>query len=596
MNRIPPHNDLGGVPAGRTARRGHRLLPVVATAVVAFALAAGAAEAAIVNPPANGHGVLVFPVRDFVTGTGYTAGQKVTVNVVRNGVVIGTANATADGTGTVLVNHPGGDCWLNTTPDIMAGDVAEILTDAVTPVGDATTTANVVVTQPATNVAGTVVVKGTAKDAAGNPLPFGELQQRMISKTLFNVNGRRDLRAPGDGTLSYDAPGSINWTATYTGLSAADIAIMTAAESRMLWLGPTPLLVNQSTLYEFGQIPGPVAGCAAPLAATGITSVSRTVVNSANVGTDLAVSGVAQSAAISVVVKTPAGVANAAVLSPGPAGTETWSATIPAAQLAALPQGPFAVTATFTGLGAPAAPDTRTVTKDTVAPPAPTATPAAGTFDAAQAVTLSDADPTAQIHFTVDGTMPTAASPILMGQLQVTASQTIQALAVDPAGNAGPVASFAFTVAPPAPAAPPAARPAPPVVQPAVQPQTPAPTQARTLAVSLAPGQRASLHALRSGKVAIVNVQVAIDQAATLAVSAMDSKAHKRLALLKGTRLGTTIGRGATIAYTATSGGIVKLKLRIAVSQLRKGRSYLIIVSGFTASGVRSKLMIPFTA
>jgi len=315
-------------------------------------------------------------------------------------------------------------------------------------------------------------------------------------------------------------------------------------------------------------------------------------VNSANVGTDLVVSGVAQSAAISVVVNTPAGAANAAVFSPGPAGTETWSATIPAAQLAALPQGPFAVTATFTGLGAPAAPDTRTVTKDTVAPPAPTATPAAGTFDAAQAVTVSDADPTAQIHFTVDGTMPTAASPILLGQLQVTASQTIQALAVDPAGNAGPVASFAFTIAPPAPAAP----PAPPVVQPAVQPQTPAPTQAKTLAVSLAPGQRASLHALRSGKVAIVNAQVAIDQAATLAVSAMDSKAHKRLALLKGTRLGTTIGRGATIAYTATSGGIVKLKLRIAVSQLRKGRSYLIIVSGFTASGVRSKLMIPFTA
>src|SRR5437588_233329 len=114
MNRIPPHDDLGGVSAGRSARRGHRMLQVVAGAVV---------------------------------------------------------------------------------------------------------------TQPATDVAGAVVVKGTAADAAGNPLPFGELQQRMISKTLFNVNGRRDLRAPGDGTLAYDAPGSIHWTATYTGLSSADIAL-----------------------------------------------------------------------------------------------------------------------------------------------------------------------------------------------------------------------------------------------------------------------------------------------------------------------------------------------------------------------------------
>ena len=158
MNRIPIHSDLVGVPIGRRARSARRVL-LVAAALVAFALAAGAGEAAIVNPPGSGHGILVFPVRDFVTGNGYAPGQNVTVNVVRNGVVIGTSNATADGTGTVLVNHPGGDCWLNTTPDILAGDVVQILTDPVTPVGDATTTANVVVTQPATDVAGTVVVK-----------------------------------------------------------------------------------------------------------------------------------------------------------------------------------------------------------------------------------------------------------------------------------------------------------------------------------------------------------------------------------------------------------------------------------------------------
>ncbi|NUR76011.1 MAG: chitobiase/beta-hexosaminidase C-terminal domain-containing protein, partial [Thermoleophilia bacterium] len=459
MNRIPLHGDLPGVAPSRTARSGYRLLTVVAAAVVAFALAAGAAEAAVVNPPANGHGVLVFPVRDFVSATGYNAGQNVTVDVVRNGVVIGTSNATADDSGTVEVNHPGGACWLNTTPDILPGDVVEVLTDPVT--GDATTTANVVVTQPATNVGGTVVIKGTAQDAAGNPLPIGELQQRMISKTLFGVNGRRDLRAPGNGTLAYDAAGSIHWTASYTGLSAGDIALATAGESRMIWLGPTPALVNQATLYEFGQVGGPAAPCTSPLAATAITNISRSVVNSVNVGTDLVVSGVSQSAAISVAVTTPAGIANAAVFAPGPAGTETWTATIPATQLAALPQGSFPVTATFTGLGAPG-PDVRTLMKDTVAPAAPTATPAAGTFSEAQAVTLSDADPTAQIHYTVDGSAPTAASPIFTGQLKVTAAQTIQALAVDPAGNAGPLASFAFSIvpqvpAPPAPPAPPAA-------------------------------------------------------------------------------------------------------------------------------------------
>src|SRR5262249_29891624 len=231
-----------------------RLLPALAAAGSLFALAAGAADAAIVNPPAGGHGLLVFPVRDFVNGTGYAPGQKVEVDVVRNGVVIGTSNATADSTGQIQVNHPGGDCWLNVTPDIHPGDVVQILTDPATPVGDATTTANVVVTQPATDVGGNVVVKGTAQDATGNPLPLGEPEQPMVSssKTPFAVNGRRDLRAPNDGTLSYDAPGSIHWTATYTGLSSADVATAVAAESRMMWLGPTPLLVNQTTNYEFG--------------------------------------------------------------------------------------------------------------------------------------------------------------------------------------------------------------------------------------------------------------------------------------------------------------------------------------------------------
>src|SRR5262249_4156889 len=145
---------------------------------------------------------------------------------------------------------------------------------------------------------------------------------------------------------------------------------------------------------------------------------------------------------------------------------------------------------------------------------------------------------------------------------------------------------------------PPATAPAPaqPVAtQPdATQPQ--APTQVKKLSLSLALGQARKLHALRSGKVATVTAKVAIDQPATLIVSALDGKVHKRLSLLKGTRVGTKAGRGAAIVYTAKSGGVVKLKLRIAASHLKKGRSYLIVVNGHTASGVRSKLTISFIA
>ena len=118
----------------------------------------------------------------------------------------------------------------------------------------------------------------------------------------------------------------------------------------------------------------------------------------------------------------------------------------------------------------------------------------------------------------------------------------------------------------------------------------------KKLTLSLALGQARTLHALRSGKVATVTAKVAIDQAAALTVSAMNGKTHKQLAFLKGTRVGAKAGRGAAIVYTAKNGGVVKLKLRIAASQLKKGRSYLIVVNGHTASGVRSKLMISFTA
>ncbi|HVS78490.1 MAG TPA: MBL fold metallo-hydrolase [Steroidobacteraceae bacterium] len=44
--------------------------------------------------------------------------------------------------------------------------------------------------------------------------------------------------------------------------------------------------------------------------------------------------------------------------------------------------------------------------------PAPTAFPPSGTFPTTESVTLLDSDPRATIHYTLDGSMPTAASPV----------------------------------------------------------------------------------------------------------------------------------------------------------------------------------------
>ncbi len=64
--------------------------------------------------------------------------------------------------------------------------------------------------------------------------------------------------------------------------------------------------------------------------------------------------------------------------------------------------------------------------------PAVTFNPAPGSYLAAQAVTLSDTDPTAVIHYTIDGTTPDAASPVYTGPLPVSSTTWIETLAVEP--------------------------------------------------------------------------------------------------------------------------------------------------------------------
>jgi hypothetical protein len=262
---------------------------IAAGALAVLAVQSAAVQAsAVINPvPAAPHSILVFPVRDFVSASGYAASDRPTVQVLRGGVVVGSsANlvpqddpATAGFDGLVEVNHPGGGCWDGVTPDIRTGDVVRVIT--APNVGDETFTANVTVTQPATKTApGTIVMKGTAVAPGGGQIPIDQLEARIVAKKqTFAVNGKRTLRASAaagdDGTLAYDGPGLTTWTATWTGLTAVGPDGLTDAdraasavnsESRGMWLGRNPALLTENTIFEFGQIAGPAAPCTAPLA------------------------------------------------------------------------------------------------------------------------------------------------------------------------------------------------------------------------------------------------------------------------------------------------------------------------------------------
>lgn len=241
------------------------------------------AGAATNDPPVSPHSLIGFPARDFISATGYTAGATYRFAVVRGGNIIATSTpVVADSTGLAEVNHPGGACWEGVTPNIKPGDKIRIIgpgnVSEQTTIAGVTAERPIVTSEDAVTGGGTIEIHGTASDAAGNPLPLDQIEERLIApKDAFDLNGRRSIRAGAglDGTLTYDAAGSTHWTAKYTLQTPNDLAravggrstsgtAFDGAESRILWLGRDPAGGQELTIYENGPAVagGPAAGIA----------------------------------------------------------------------------------------------------------------------------------------------------------------------------------------------------------------------------------------------------------------------------------------------------------------------------------------------
>ncbi len=76
----------------------------------------------------------------------------------------------------------------------------------------------------------------------------------------------------------------------------------------------------------------------------------------------------------------------------------------------------------------------------------PTFSPASGTYSSAQSVTISDATAGASIYFTTNGTTPTASSTPYTGAITVSASETLNAIAVASGYSTSAVGSAAYTI------------------------------------------------------------------------------------------------------------------------------------------------------
>jgi hypothetical protein len=413
----------------------------VALSVAAIAAPASAAGGGVIAPG----GEIVYNTAS-ITLSNYPAGA-VPITVTRDGTTIATGTDTVDGTGVGNLNVAGIvapeplSCWTGFTPDILPGDVVTIGASAV-PVGGAGvgagtfTMPNFSVGRP-TQVGGELVMHGHAVDAAGSPVPG--VTGSIISKLPRFSTGAKGASIIA-GALSFDDLTSGAFTTRFAGLAPGDMALgLTSATAEIATL-PVGAVVAMSVGADNPAVPGPVAGCSAPLGSDAVTGANTKTINQANANQALTITGSADPNVKSVTLNV-GGSTVPATLAGG-----TWSATVNPSSLA---DGSLTAAATFTSAAGSYHGRTMSLVKDTVAPGAPSADVTAGSYPSAQNVSLS-AEPGATIHYTTNGSDPTSTSKTYDGAIHVGQSQTIKAVAVDAAGNTGQVAQFDYGINPPA--------------------------------------------------------------------------------------------------------------------------------------------------
>lgn len=463
------------------------VLTVVLLAAVTLAATTSPAWASPTGPGSvrAGKNVTVFHNADFVGVFGYELGERLTVDVFRGEHRIATASGpavgTAEGPGLEVNHGPAGaaapgDCWEGVTPDILPGDRV-VVTDAAGAtdsifVDDVSIAAEGPVDTDPENAFAPVVLEGRASYADGTPIPVGQLNSGELRQEVPRFRAAPSSVERIEGTVD-------GWRATYQYpydiVSVRDA--LTPRQQKNAILGgahamgyghavPVP---PETQIAEHPAGGGPALDCGNPASpfyapksanavATGDTAVNLT-------SGDLALGGTAAGDVTSVGITlsdgdpaTPDPTTSASELASGP-GDKGWSASFPRAQVEALGDGTLTATGLYTrDDGSTATGIAKKILKDTDAPGVPTATPDAGLYGGAQAVTL-EAEEGAEIRYTVNGPDPTAATGQVFGaQIQIPSSRKIRARAFDEAGNASDVATLAYeidTAAPTVSASPP---------------------------------------------------------------------------------------------------------------------------------------------
>jgi hypothetical protein len=368
---------------------------------------------------------------NYVGISGFPANVEVRTEVVRGSTVIGHATKRTDRTGFYELNHVGGaDCFDTRTPDILPGDVIRTEVIGEPSDTDSMTVQDVFRSEPEVDVAtGTIRVTGQAR-VAGTETPLDNIEVRLNHPggtwEAPGAGGRMDWRV--EGQIAADG----SFVAVFEGGSADDVANVASAEVAAEFANAD---LSEITVYD-GLGDGP---CGAATT-TAVTSISPNIVNAAGAGL-VTVSGLYDPAGVDGI--TVDGQDATLVASNG-----TWSAQI---DVSGRPDGTIDLPVVYSGAAAPAK-QVATMRKDTAAPGQVTSDLESGSYAGAQTIHLTGEN---QVRYTTDGSTPTATSHLYSGAISVTSSRTIKALAIDAAGNPGPVATFMYTIANPSSSPPP---------------------------------------------------------------------------------------------------------------------------------------------
>ena len=396
----------------------------------------------------------------------------VKVEVLRNGVQVGLAEGTAVGNRFDVNQEQDAattECWDGFTPEILPGDVVTVtngtLVDTV-PVADLEITDGPAITDGVGTIKGRVV---------GSSRPdIADLTVETRSESPLDFRARASGAGPESsdpagvtGTLAYDDDTSGDFTATFRGFTDAQqrIAFLSSFETTatLTTAGDGPTNLNATVAVSADLAAGP-DGCPGR-ARNAVTILGEGSINTSNVGSPFAITGVSNGATeVTVTVTDSKGMVRTAPVAT-PSGTalgQTWQTSLPAGSLTGLADGPLTVAATYTVAGTPIRGATRRIRKDTKAPDAPSISPG-GEFTGSRQIDVSA--PGSDIVYTLNGTNPGLLDGVpFLRPITLSESATLRAVAIDAFGNVSPVAQATFTaLAPPAPPAPqtPQAPPAP---------------------------------------------------------------------------------------------------------------------------------------